>query len=329
LSASTQKILTVPGSQAGVQLRDFLARAFPGTDRAALRQLQARGRVRVNGMPADNHQRLLPQDHVELQVEDGDLVPHAPARTAPDLPVLHESPTELVVDKPAGLVTVPDRDGAETGVHGRLQQLRPLADLRIVHRLDRDTSGCLILACGLQAAQHFDAEFRAGRVHKHYTALVAGVVGPDRQEVALFLGPDPKRPGRVVAARRARPGFRAARTLVTVAVRFAGYTLLALQPQTGRSHQLRAHLRALGHPIVGDDAYGGPPLRLSSLKHGYKLRPGKEERPLLARMFLHCARVQFHRPDGGVVAVEAGLARDLQLALAKVERFAAGRPGRV
>ncbi|MGE3175190.1 MAG: RluA family pseudouridine synthase [Planctomycetota bacterium] len=274
-------------------------------------------------MPAEAQDRLRAFDQVEVRAEATDLERRrGPAGPAP-LVVLAEGADWLVVDKPAGIPTVPDRAGA-TGVHGRLQELRPDADLRIVHRLDRDTSGCLLLAAGADAARHFDAEFRARRVAKGYTALVHGALRA--VEVELWLGPDPRRPGKMVAARTARKGFRSARTTVRVVEPFVGFTLVDLQPHTGRSHQLRVHLQALGHPIVGDVDYGGRPLLLSELKRGYKLRRGLAERPVLQRMFLHSERIRFRGPDGRDTAVTAPLPEALRLALAKVARFASA-PG--
>jgi 23S rRNA pseudouridine955/2504/2580 synthase len=234
--------------------------------------------------------------------------------------VLFESDSALVVDKPEGLVTVPDRSGRETGVHGRLLALRPGQDLRIVHRLDRDTSGCLILAKGLAAARHFDAQFRARAVHKRYAALVLGVFATPEQRVELYVGPHPGRPGKVATSARPRAGFADAATRVRIVASWPMHTLVHLWPETGRTHQLRAHLAAIGHPIVADIDYGGPPLLLSQLKRGYKLRTGRAEQPLLRRMFLHCEHVEFTDLDGTPVAVDAPLPDDLSSALTSVDR---------
>jgi 23S rRNA pseudouridine955/2504/2580 synthase len=216
---------------------------------------------------------------------------------------------------------VPDRSGRDRGLHGLLTELRPDADLRIVHRLDRDTSGCLLLGKGLAAAQHFDAQFQAGLVQKTYVALVQGVPARDEFTIEAWLGPDRRRPGKVVASRTEQPGFRAAHTLVRCRATFAGHALLELQPTTGRSHQLRVHLQSVGHPIVGDADYGGEELLLSRLKPGYKLRKGVAERPLTPRMFLHAERLSFRDLDGSAVAVETPLPEDLAVAKKQLEAF--------
>jgi RluA family pseudouridine synthase len=253
-----------------------------------------------------------------VQVAAGRVPNPRPAERIAALPVVFESAGCLVVHKPAGITTVPDRAGSLASVHARLEELRPGADLRIVHRLDRDTSGCLILAKGLAAAQHFDRQFRDGWVHKTYTALVHGVPAAGFA-VDAWLEPDPRRPGKMVASAMAGPGRKEAHTDVRRTVAFARHALLELRPTTGRSHQLRVHLQFAGHPIVGDADYGGAPLLLSQLKPGYKLRKGVAERPLTPRMFLHAGRIAFHDLDGTTVDVDSPLPEDLTLALRKLE----------
>src|SRR5690606_20492332 len=148
--------------------------------------------------------------------------------------VLAEHPLCLVVGKPAGVPTVPDRSGREPGVHGRLADLRPGEDLRIAHRLDRDTSGCLVLARGLEGARWLDAQLRAGAIAKHYLALVEGEVRRRAFSVQRALGPDPRRPGKVIVVRDGSKRSRPALTEFAVEEPFAGYTLLRAEPRTGR-----------------------------------------------------------------------------------------------
>lgn len=305
-----------------VQLVDLLERNLPPTRRQGLRQLLGAGRVRVNGETVLTNRRLRAGDVV--QVGCAELPP--PGRPRADLPeVKFESASALVIDKPAGVPVVPDRSGHQRGIHGLLGQLRPGADLRIVHRLDRDTSGCLLLGVGHAASRHFDVQFREGKVQKRYFALVHGVPASPAFAVDAWLGPDPARPGKVVAADQERPGFRRAHTDVELVRAFSRHALLALRPTTGRGHQLRVHLRSVGHPIVGDLDYGGSQPLLSEFKRGYKLRAGVVERPLLERMFLHAASLAFTDLDGSPVAVDAPLPGDLATVLQKLERFDEGR----
>lgn len=318
LVVPSERVLVVDEELAGIALADFLERQLHDRHRLDLRRLVAAGSVRVNGVECLHSKRLRAGDVVQLAVAASQRRRTA-ARELP--PVLYESPTCLVVDKPAGLPTVADRSGTDAGLHGVLPALRPDADLRIVHRLDRDTSGCLILGKGLAAARHFDVLFRGGGVEKTYVALVQGVPVRDSFEIDAWLGPDPRRPGKVVASAGARRGFRDAHTHVEVRQRFPAHALVGLRPATGRGHQLRVHLSSIGHPIVGDADYGGQPLLLSELKSGFKLRRGAAERPLLQRMFLHAERISFRDVDDTPVAVEAPLPEDLATALQKLASF--------
>jgi RluA family pseudouridine synthase len=305
-------------------LADFLAARMPGRRTLEHRQCIAEGRVRVNGEVCPNNRALRLGDVIQVRVPSFAGRRRAAARA--DLPtVLFESPSTLVIDKPPLMPTVPDRSGAQRGLHGVLPALRPNDDLRIVHRLDRDTSGCLLLAKGLASARHFDAEFGARRVDKTYLALVHGAASQPQFSIDAWLGPDPQRPGKVIVGRAGRRGFRPARTEVATRSVFAGFALLELRPATGRGHQLRVHLRSVGLPIVGDRDYGGEPLLLSQLKPGYKLRPGVVERPLLDRMFLHAERLVFSDLDGERIAVESPLPGDLAVALRQLQNFAVRR----
>lgn len=328
LSAQERQVLTVPESLAGVLLQDFLASSYPSVDRAVLRQLEGRGLVVVNGMPPRRNGRLSAFDYIELRVDRSELEPHRRQqqdRAPGELAVLFETAHALVIDKPQNEVTVPDRTGEQKGIHGLLPLLRPNDDLRIVHRLDRDTSCCLIVAKGAGAARHFDRVFREHLVHKRYVALVHGVVSRAEQTIESFLGPDPRRLGKVLSSATESVNFKHAKTIARVREAFAQHTLLELSPETGRTHQIRVHLMSIGHPIVGDEDYGGAPLLLSQLKRVYKLRTGLQERPLLSRMFLHSERIAFPDVDGAQIEVEAPLPADLQRALSKLANFGAVR----
>lgn len=317
-------VLVVDDALRGVQLVDLLARELPKAHHAALRQLVGGGSVSVNGEVCLSSRRLRTGDVVMVGALGGQAVevPQFSPPAAAALPaVLYESAAAMVVQKPAGLTVVPDRSGQERGLHGVLAQLRPGGDLRIVHRLDRDTSGCLLLADGLDAARHFDLQFRSAAVAKVYLGFVLGVPAADEFAITAWLGPDPARPGKVISSPVERKGFRAAHTDVRVKTRYGRGALLELHPRTGRSHQLRVHLQSVGLSLAGDRDYGGEPLLLSAWKRGYKLRPGVVERPLLDRMFLHAASLSFVDPVAGRVTVAAPLPDDLAMALQKLERF--------
>lgn len=329
LAATSEQYLVVPDALRAVDLLDFLAEARPTLHHQTLRQWLAAGDIRVNGVEVLHTVRVRAGDVVEVPTDRTDQRP-APAvahQTTPRglPPVLWESPSALVLAKPAGVPVVPDRSGADRGLHGQFEALRPGADLRVVHRLDRDTSGCLLLAKGLAAAQHFDAQFQNQAVHKTYLALVLGVPSEARFAIDAWLGPDPRRPGKVVASASERRGYRSAHSDVEVLESFGRAALCAVLPRTGRSHQIRVHLQSVGHPIYGDRDYGGPELLLSEWKPGYKLRPGVAERPVLARLFLHSQRLAAQDLDGQPFAVEAPLPEDLERALALLRRHGTRR----
>lgn len=316
----------VESDLAGIRLLDLLARSHPEAHLGDLRQLVASGEVSVSGDTCLHDRKLRLGDVVMLgrlpvgrKRGDRSRKQSLGASGLAEA-VLVETESALVVAKPPFVPSVPDRSGKEPGVHGMLRELRPDQDLRIVHRLDRNTSGCLVLAKGLAAARHFDQEFRERRVRKTYVALVTGVPTVDVQDVDLLIGPDPRRPGRVITRTTKRNGFREAHTTVVVRRRFHRHALLELRPTTGRGHQLRVHLQSIGHAIVCDEEYGGERLLLSRLKADYKKRTGVDERALLQRMFLHAERVAFVDVDGAEVVAEAPLPEDLAVALRHVEK---------
>ncbi len=323
LPAVVQRLFIEPEDRR-IRVEDVLARRFPTADRRFLRRAIRAATVTVNGEPTQPQARLAVSDVVELRFAAASV----PARTRAEtgaLDVLYEDDDLLVVDKPAGMPTVPDRAGKYRGVHGELTALRPDDDLRIVHRLDAGTSGCLVLAKGLAAARAMDRAFRAGEVEKEYQALVFGELLRPEMALRRSLGPDRRRPGRIRVVDPDSKGARSAHTDVERLERFQRYTLVAARPRTGRSHQIRVHLAAAGHGIIGDPDYGGRrALLLSDIKPGFKLRRGVAETPLLSRMFLHAVSIAVPSPgsSGSVVRASAPLPAALTRVLDKLRKFA-------
>jgi RluA family pseudouridine synthase len=254
-------------------------------------------------------------------------------RQKPDLHILYEDEELLVIDKPAGLLVIPDRwDAAKpTVVKLARAYLQTRADTEgevsgqppriwVVHRLDRDTSGVLILAKSARAHAALSRQFEHGKVQKTYLALVSGQAIHDAGVVRLPLGPHAHRPG-MMAVRRQHG--KSALTRYSVLERFRGYTLLDVRPQTGRSHQIRVHLQAIGYPLAIDILYGsGEPLLLSALKRSYRPKAGAVEHPLMARLTLHAQALSLTHPTlGGTCTWLAPLPKDFTAVLRNLRRY--------
>lgn len=235
--------------------------------------------------------------------------------------LLHVDAALVAIDKPPGVLSAPGRSAHAT-VAGLLRGRPELADnpaLRIVHRLDKEASGVLLYARTLAAQRHLVAQFAARRVEKVYLALVQGYVAAEEGAVDLGLVYD-RRGNRVRAvAGRGRP----ARTLYRVLERVAGNTVLECRPVTGRLHQVRAHLAALGHPLTVDPLYGGgQAVFLSQYKAGYRASRRRPERPLIDRLTLHSLRITLEHPETGrPLTLEAPLPKDLAATIRQLGRL--------
>ena len=249
-----------------------------------------------------------------------------------DLSILYEDDDLLVIDKPAGLLVIPDRwDPFKPTVvklaraHLQARTTAPgeatvAARIWVVHRLDRDTSGVLILAKSGRAHAALSRQFEQGKVRKTYIALVSSQGMRAEGVIRLPIGPHPQRTGVMTIRRRhGKPAI----TRYSVLERFRGYTLLQVRPQTGRSHQIRVHLQAIGHPLAIDPLYGsGQPLLLSALKPSYRPKTGTEERPLMARLTLHAQALELlHPTHGGPCKWAAPPPKDFTAVLRNLRRY--------
>lgn len=307
----------VPGGLRGQSLERVLEHWLRDVRRPALRRLLREGVVRLNGIEADGRRKVEADDVLELGIETEEL-PRRARRAEGRPPVLYEDQACLVIGKPASLASVPDRHG-EPSVHGRLAEWFGAEDLRFVHRLDKGTSGVLLLAKGSAAARSLEQQFRERKIEKRYLALVHGHPPTDEFRCDTPIGRTIR--GGKVKLGEAK-GAREARTDFLVRRRFRGYALLDARPRTGRMHQIRAHLMCISLPLAVDPLYGGASaLFLSGFKRGYRAK--REERPLIDRLTLHAQRMAFTTPDGGTrVEVEADCPKDLRVTLAKLERYA-------
>jgi RluA family pseudouridine synthase len=248
-----------------------------------------------------------------------------------EIAVIYEDEHLLAVNKPPLLLASPDRydpdrpnlmkllhRGIESGASWASR--RSLTYLMNAHRLDFETSGVMLLAKSKPVLVALADLFGAEKPVKTYAALVHGAPAEERFSIDAPLAAHPTRPGIVRVDEKA--GKRS-KTLFQVRERFAGFTLVECQPLTGRTHQIRVHLKHAGHPIVGDHTYGGHPLFLSSFKSNYRLKPKKTERPLIEHTALHAEQLRFLHPvNGGEVAITAPWGKDLSVAVKYLRQLA-------
>jgi RluA family pseudouridine synthase len=249
-----------------------------------------------------------------------------------EIPVLFEDEQLLALDKPSRLLTSPDRyDPARPNLmkllHAGIERGTPWAKSRGLtylmnaHRLDFETSGVILLAKTKPALIALANLFGTEKPVKSYVALVHGLPVKPAFEVDAKLAPHPVKVGLI---RVDEKNGKRSRTQFELLEKFAGYALLKCLPLTGRTHQIRVHLRQAGLPIVGDELYGGAPLLLSRLKSGYRLKPKQTERPLLDRVALHAEQLSLTHPmTGETVTITAPWPKDLTVAVKYLRRYAA------
>ncbi|HEY78735.1 MAG TPA: RluA family pseudouridine synthase [Dehalococcoidia bacterium] len=282
----------------GVRLDRYVCGEFPELSRTRVQRLIADGYITVSGQTAKPGQRLGIGDRVDVIVP-----PPAPSPLVPEpmpLNILYEDNDILVVDKPAGLTVhpAPGHPG-HTLVNAILAYFPHLADIGdslrpgIVHRLDRDTSGVMLVAKNRAAQADLAEQFKARSVAKVYLVLVKGHLTPESGIIEAPIGRDPRNRKKMAVVSQGRE----ARTEYRV-IRYVGnYTLLEVRLETGRTHQIRVHLGAIGYPVVGDKVYG-------------------VKSPHLSRQFVHASRLGFRLPaTGEYVEYTSELPADLAQAL--------------
>lgn len=306
MDLATPAVHELTSNTSGPRLDRFLADRLSGLTRSYLKRLITEGYVAIGGLPARPSQRLHAGDVVRVTIPEPrptDLVPQPM-----DLSVVYEDGALLVVDKPPELTVHPgpghpDRTLVNaiiarcpdlTGVGGAL---RP----GIVHRLDKDTSGLIIVAKNGHAHANLSQQMKDRVVRKKYLALVKGRPGPEKGAIDAPIGRDPRNRKRMAVI----DGGRQALTEYQTVRRYPEHTLLEVSPITGRTHQIRVHLSFIHHPVVGDPSYGG-------------------RSALLGRQFLHAAQLRFRQPTTGAeIECHAPLPPDLAGTLDFLDRHEA------
>lgn len=306
-SPLSEQVYVVSEDQAGQRLDRFLVAVLDGLSRTAVQRLISSGQALVNGQTSKAGYLLRTGDMITTSEQTTER--QTPTIQSPpvSLEITYEDQDLLVVNKPAGLVVHPARghsgDTLLDALRMRYLDMSQFEDEErpgIVHRLDKDTSGLLIVAKSARAQSALVEQMKQHAIVKRYLALVEGVVPLDYGSIDAPIGRDPRyRQQMAIMA----TGSREARTHFRVVERFSHHTLLLLQLETGRTHQIRVHLQAIGYPIVGDPVYGPT---------------GKRHTLPLSRQFLHAYQLAFTHPiTGQRLELEASLPEDLEQILQK------------
>jgi 23S rRNA pseudouridine955/2504/2580 synthase len=299
--ATSVRKVSIDSDHAGQRVDNFLRRELPGVPKGRLYRLIRRGEVRVNGGRVRAEYRLADGDEVRIPPVriNGESVPPPKAMMAAIVDhVLFEDKRLLVIDKPSG-VAVHGGSGISHGVIELLRHARPdLHDLSLVHRLDRETSGCLVLAKKRSALRELHEKFREGIVEKNYLALVVGDWQLGEQLIDKPLRVTHREGGErhVIVSGDGKP----AQTRVRLSRTFGRFSLMQCSPLTGRTHQIRVHLLSEGHPIAGDDRYGDRDVNAEARSYG------------LSRLCLHAQSIAFPDEHGNELHFTAPLADDLE-----------------
>ncbi|MGI9219544.1 MAG: RluA family pseudouridine synthase [Woeseiaceae bacterium] len=299
--------VSITADQAGQRIDNFLRRELPGVPKGRIYRLLRRGEVRVNGGRIRAEYKLAVGDEVRVpparvRVEGEPPSPKLTATLADK--ILFEDKRLLVVDKPSG-IAVHGGSGVSHGVVEILRHARPeLKDLSLVHRLDRETSGCLVLAKRRSALRKLHECFREGQVEKNYLGLAVGdwQLGEQLIDEPLLVQNRKGGERHVIVSREGKP----AQTRVQLSRKHGRYSLLQCSPLTGRTHQIRVHLEHYDHPLLGDERYGEGEENRAAKKLGLK------------RLFLHAQSIAFPDNSGNELHFTSPLAEDLERFLDRI-----------
>jgi len=326
VSEPQQLEFTVTDAEAGLRLDRVVANRCPELSRTRVQELIEAGLVLLNGKTAKDSHKVHAGDTIEVVPQPRPAL-RAEAESIP-LDVLYEDDDVIAINKPAGM-TVHAGAGNSHGtlvnaLLGRGQSLSQSGDLLrpgIVHRLDKETSGILLVAKNDFAHARLAEAFRERSIQKIYIALVQGVLKEERGRIELSIARDPNRRTRMTAKRAVLlHNAREARTDWQVLARIDSTTLLEVQLHTGRTHQIRVHFSALRHPVVGDTLYGA----------AGQLHIGRTTLPSLGRNFLHAAQIAFAQPrTGRPIHLTAPLPPELRAYLQKLLEAAGDPPERI
>jgi 23S rRNA pseudouridine955/2504/2580 synthase/23S rRNA pseudouridine1911/1915/1917 synthase len=282
--------------------------------------------------------------HHAMSEEDDEFIEELPLPTEPPpeprrrkvkiepLPVLYEDDDIVVINKPAGLAAIPGRAETNSVLEKLAAQLnlpwKGSADprVRVVHRIDKDTTGVMLFAKHIAAQRHLSHQFQNNTIGKEYLALVAGKIDADEGVIDAPLAAHPTQRDRMHVSKHGRPAV----TAWKVEQRLKRFTLVRAFPKTGKTHQIRVHLAHLGFPLAIDPLYNPAQqtahpdhpagIYLSQHKRGYRPTKGEEERPLIARLTLHAYKLTIVHPNGQTITFEAPVPKDLRATIAQISK---------
>lgn len=319
---------TVTQELDGTRLDEFLAVKFLRHSKGYLKKLVEEGLVRLNEKRTTWSQFVHAGDTITGTINSELLTPNSLPPTSLD--VLYEDERLLAVNKPAGVPVIPERGSSKRvfldSLVYYLSNVSPISKERngvrprLIHRLDKDASGVIIVAKDIDTERILTEQFENRLIEKEYLGIVDGEFKEEGGSVELPMGEI--KPGRMkIDHSHGKPSL----TDFTVMERFKGFTLLSIFPRTGRTHQIRVHMEAIGHPLSVDPVYGRRnALYLSELKKDYKHKSDTKELPLISRLTLHAYKLTLNLPsDGKRLTVEAPIPKDLKIVLKTMRRYKA------
>lgn len=231
--------------------------------------------------------------------------------------IIAETNDWIALNKPSGLLSIPDREGKDTSLKKML--IEKYGNIFTVHRLDRDTSGLILFAKNEEAHKNLSQQFEQRQTEKIYQGMVLGSLANKKGTIDAPIAEHPVKKGMMTVYRKGKEAI----TDYEVLEDFNIFSWVQFQIHTGRTHQIRAHAKHMGHPVACDELYGdGKPVLLSGLKHRYKLSKNElEERPLLNRLGLHALSLQFLNTNGETIKLEAPLPKDLRALLQQLRKL--------
>lgn len=230
--------------------------------------------------------------------------------------IIAENENWVALNKPSGLLSIPDREGKEVSLKSLL--IEKYTDIYTVHRLDKDTSGLIVFAKNITTHKHLSLQFEGRQTKKIYQGLVIGALPEEKGSFSSSIAEHPAKNGTMVIHKNGKESL----TDFEVLEDFGIYSLIQFQIHTGRTHQIRVHMKDYGHPIVCDEVYGdGKPVLISSFKKKYNLSKDElEERPILGRLALHSFQLGFNDINGTSIELEAELPKDMRATLQQLRK---------